>query len=109
MLTVPTLDVLRQRRSEKWSGHPPGVIGATVAELDFELAAPIATVLHDAVARSDLGYAHEVTPRLREAFTGFAARRLGWQVDADRLTLIPEVLIGLIELCRVLAPGGKVG
>jgi cystathionine beta-lyase len=109
MLTVPQLDILRQRRSEKWSGHPPGVIGATVAELDFELAPPIATVLHDAIARSDLGYAHEVTPQLREAFTGFAARRLGWRVDPDRLTLIPEVLIGLIELCRVLAPGGKVG
>jgi hypothetical protein len=90
MLTVPTL---RQRRSEKWSGHPPGVIGATVAELDFELAAPIAAVLHDTIARSDLGYAHEVTPRLREAFTGFAVRRLGWRVDPDRLTLVPEVLI----------------
>ncbi|ONI75772.1 hypothetical protein BWI15_08095 [Kribbella sp. ALI-6-A] len=109
MLTVPQLEVLRQRRSEKWSGHPPGVIGATVAELDFALAPPIAAVLHDAIARSDLGYAHEVTPQLRAAFTGFAARRLGWRVDPDRLTLIPEVLIGLIELCRVLAPGGKVG
>jgi cystathionine beta-lyase len=109
MLTVPQLDVLRQRRSEKWSGHPPGVIGATVAELDFELAPPIAAVLHDAIARSDLGYAHGVTPQLREAFTGFAERRLGWRVDPDRLTLIPEVLIGLIELCRVLAPGGKIG
>ncbi|GAB3839505.1 MalY/PatB family protein [Kribbella italica] len=109
MLTVPSLDVLRQRRSEKWSGHPPGVIGATVAELDFELAPPIAAVLHDTIARSDLGYAHEVTPRMREAFTGFADRRLGWRVDPDQLTLVPEVLIGLIELCRVLAPGGKVG
>ncbi|MEV6285678.1 aminotransferase class I/II-fold pyridoxal phosphate-dependent enzyme [Kribbella sp. NPDC051770] len=109
MLTVPPYDVLRQRRSEKWSGLAPGVIGATVAELDFELASPIAAVLHEAVDRGDLGYAPGVSPQLRAAFTGFADRRLRWRVDPDQLTLVPEVLIGLIELCRVLAPGGKVG
>ncbi|ADB30996.1 aminotransferase class I and II [Kribbella flavida DSM 17836] len=108
-LFVPGLEVLRQRRSEKWSGLGPATIGATVAEMDFELAPPVASVLHEAVARSDLGYAHEVTARLREAFTGFAERRLGWRVDPDRLALVPEVMVGLVELCRVLAPGGRIG
>ncbi|GAA1562839.1 aminotransferase class I/II-fold pyridoxal phosphate-dependent enzyme [Kribbella sancticallisti] len=107
-LLVPELAQLQRRRSEKWSGYEPGVIGATVAEMDFVLAEPIAKVLHDAISRSDLGYAHEVPARLKQAFTGFAERRLGWRVDPEQLTLIPEVLIGLIELCRVLAPGGSV-
>jgi cystathionine beta-lyase len=108
-LVVPELAVLQQRRSEKWSGHAPGVIAATVAEMDFELAEPIAAVLHEAVARSDLGYAHEVPDQLKEAFTGFAERRLDWRVDPDQLALVPDVMIGLTELCRVLAPGGSVG
>jgi cystathionine beta-lyase len=107
-LIVPSLAELQTRRSEKWSGYEPGVIAATVAEMDFAVAEPIAEVLHDAIDRSDLGYAHEVPVPLKEAFTGFAERRLGWQVDPERLTLVPEVLIGLIELCRVLAPGGSV-
>jgi len=108
-LAVPDLELLQRRRSEKWSGYEPGVIAATVAEMDFELAEPIARVLHEAIDRSDLGYAYEVPKSLQDAFTGFAARRLDWQVDPGLLTLVPDVMIGLIELCRVLAPGGSVG
>jgi cystathionine beta-lyase len=109
MLTVPRLDELQRRRSEKWAGYPPGVISATVAELDFAIAEPIAEVLHDAVRRSDLGYAFEVPRPLRDAFVGFAERRLGWTVDGARMTLVPDVMAGLIELCLALAPRGSVG
>jgi bifunctional pyridoxal-dependent enzyme with beta-cystathionase and maltose regulon repressor activities len=56
-LTVPDLDELQRRRSEKWSLHPPGVLSATVAEMDFPIAEPIARVLGAAIDRSDLGYA----------------------------------------------------
>jgi cystathionine beta-lyase len=34
---------------------------------------------------------------------------LDWQVDPDQLALVSDVMVGLIELCRVLAPGGSVG
>ena len=109
MLRVGELAELLGRRSEKWAGLSPGVISATVAEMDFDIAEPIARVLHDAVDRSDLGYAFEVPQALRDAFTGFAHRRLGWTVDPDRITLVPDVMAGLIELCLALAPGGSVG
>ena len=109
MLRVGELAELQGRRSEKWAGLSPGVISATVAEMDFDIAEPIARVLHDAVDRSDLGYAFEVPQALRDAFTGFAHRRLGWTVDPDRITLVPDVMAGLIELCLALAPGGSVG
>ncbi|WP_112238439.1 MalY/PatB family protein [Kribbella monticola] len=109
MPKVPALDELQQRRSEKWFGYGDGVIAATVAEMDFELAEPIAAVLHDAVSRSDLGYTAGVPASLGEAFAGFARRRLDWQVDPDQLALVPDVMLGLIELCRIVAPGGSVG
>lgn len=109
MPQVPSLDELQRRRSEKWFGHGDGVIAATVAEMDFELAEPIAAVLHDAIARSDLGYTSAVPSSLGTAFAGFAQRRLDWKVDPDRLTLVPDVMVGLIELCRLIAPGGSIG
>lgn len=109
VLNVADLAELQKRRSEKWSGHAPGVIAATVAEMDFDLAEPIARVLHDAIDRSDIGYAFEVPRALQDAFTGFAKRRLGWTVDPDRISLVPDVMAGLIELCLALAPGGSVG
>lgn len=93
----------------KWMGLPPGMIAATVAELDFDLAEPIARVLHAAVDRGDLGYAFDVPDGLKDAFTGFAARRLGWTVDPDQITMVTDVMVGVIELCRALAPGGSVG
>lgn len=110
-LLVPDLAELQRRRSVKWSGYEPGVIAATVAEMDFAVAEPIARVLHDAIDRSDLGYVPGAPATLKEAFSGFAERRFGWRVDPEQVTPVPEVLIGLIgliELCRVLAPGGSV-
>ena len=56
-LAVPEVDELLARRSEKWSGHAPGVLSSTIAEMDFPLAAPVARALHAAIDRDDLGYA----------------------------------------------------
>src|SRR5699024_8732340 len=103
-LRVPDLAALHERRSEKWA-HPPDVLCATIAELDFPLAEPVAAALHAAVDRHDLGYAGPPPRSLREAFAGFARRRLRWDVDPEQLTLVPDVMAGLIELTRVLADG----
>jgi cystathionine beta-lyase len=108
-LRVPDLAALHQRRSEKWSGHEPDVLPSTVAEMDFPLAPDVTAVLHAAVDRHDLGYAPLTATQLPAAFAGFAVRRLGWTVDQDQITLVPDVMAGLIELCRVLvAPGEEV-
>ncbi|GAA0940451.1 aminotransferase class I/II-fold pyridoxal phosphate-dependent enzyme [Kribbella koreensis] len=109
MPQVPGLEELQRRRSEKWFGHGDGVIAATVAEMDFELAEPITSVLLDAIARHDLGYTSGAPSSLGTAFAGFAQRRLDWTVDPDRLTLVPDVMVGIIELCRLIAPGGSIG
>jgi len=108
-LTVPRLDELHRRRSEKWSIHPPDVLSATVAEMDFPIAEPVAQALRDAIDRDDLGYAAPASASLRDAFATFAARRMAWTVDPEQVSLVPDVMLGLLDLCRVIAgPGDAV-
>ena len=101
-----TLDKLRHRRSEKWARHPPDVLPSTPAEMDFLPAPAIRDVLAAAVAAGDLGYARADGSGLAEAFAGFAARRFGWSVDAEGVVALPEIMVGVAELLRVLTPPG---
>jgi len=108
-LQVPDLATLYERRSEKWSGPEPDVLPLTVAEMDFPLASEITAALHAAVDRHDLGYTAPAAVRIGAAFAGFAQRRLHWTVDPEQVSLVPDVMAGLIELCRVLIePGAQV-
>ena len=101
-LHVPDLPVLHERRSEKWADHDRDVLAATIAEMDYPLAEPVAATLHAAIERHDLGYATPAPPQLCTWFAAFARRRLAWEVDPGQVTLVPDVMAGLIELCRVL-------
>ena len=99
------MDHLLDRGSEKWSAYPPDVLPAWIAEMDFALAPPVKAVLHDAIERDDLGYVGD-TEALLDAFTGFAARRLDWQVDREQVALVTDVMVGIQELVRVLTEPG---
>ena len=108
-LQVPDLAALYERRSEKWSSYEPDVLPLTVAEMDFPLAAEVTAALHAAIDRHDLGYTAPTAARTAAAFAGFAQRRLHSTVDPEHLTLVPDVMAGLIELCRILTePGAQV-
>ena len=106
-LRVPDIATLHQRRSEKWSNHEADVLASTVAEMDFPLAPDVSAALHAAIDRHDLGYTPPAATELPAAFAGFARRRLGWMVDQDQITLAPDVMAGLIELCRALVVPGE--
>jgi cystathionine beta-lyase len=106
-LEVPDLATLHQRRSEKWSAEDSDVVASTVAEMDFPLASEIIAALHAAIDRHDLGYTPPTGTQLPAAFADFALRRLHWTVDQDQITLVPDVMAGLIELCRVLLQPGE--
>jgi cysteine-S-conjugate beta-lyase len=99
-----SLELLRSRRSAKWTRYEPDVLPAFVAEMDFALALPIREVLQTAIARDDTGYA--MPGRLAEAFTGFAAERFGWQVDPAGVRLVADVVSGVGELLRALTEPG---
>lgn len=103
------LEALRRRRSEKWARYPPDVLPSFVAELDFPLAPAIGAVLVEAVANGDLGYAHVAGSELGEAFAGFARRRWDWDLDPAAVLAIPDVMVGVAEVLRVLTnPGAGV-
>jgi cystathionine beta-lyase len=97
---------LRRRRSEKWTAFPADVLPSHIAEMDFPLAAPIEQALVAAVQDGDVGYAHAEGSGLAEAFAAFAERRFGWSVDPAGVLAVPDVMVGVAELLRVLTPDG---
>jgi cysteine-S-conjugate beta-lyase len=98
------LDRLRRRRSEKWLAHPPDVLPAFVAEMDYDLAEPVLAALRAAIDLSDCGYA---TPTgLGETFARFAEARHGWTVDPGRVHLVPDVMAGVDVILRLATEPG---
>lgn len=107
-IAAEPLDALRSRTSAKWRSYPADVLPLPVAEMDYPLAEPVATALIDAVRRSDTGY-NQGSRTVAEAFQGFAATRLGWDVDPARVTCTADVSMGIVEvLRRVTNPGDGV-
>jgi cysteine-S-conjugate beta-lyase len=92
------LATLRQRRSEKWQAHPPDVLPAFIAEMDYDLAPPVADAVRSAIDRMDCGYANSAG--VGEAFASFAAARHGWPVDPGRVRLVPDVMAGVDAMLR---------
>ncbi|MDX6307119.1 MAG: cysteine-S-conjugate beta-lyase [Nocardioidaceae bacterium] len=107
-LAVEPIERLRKRRSEKWQAYPPDVVPLTVAEMDFALAQPVRDALHNAIERSDCGYAMP-DPDLGRSLAGFAQRRWGWEIDPGQVKAVTDVGVGVVELLRLLArPGDDV-
>jgi len=98
VLGTCSLPQLRERTGAKWRTYPADVLPAFVAEMDFDLAPPIARAVTAALAIGDCGYAHKGA--LGEAYAAFAANRLGWEVDPRRVYPIPDVMTGLAEVSR---------
>ena len=104
-LTRLTLDELRQRTSVKWRMHPPDVLPLWVAELDVPLAPPVADALRHAIDLGDTGYVHGTA--YAEAAGDFAARRWGWNdFRADHTTVVPDVMMGIVEVLRLVTDPG---
>lgn len=108
-LTELSLERLRLRRSAKWARYPADVLPAWVAEMDFPLAEPVRVALAEAVELDDTGYAWPPAVALGEAFAEFAERRLGWEVDPERVSPAGDVVSALIAVLRALTePGDRV-
>jgi cysteine-S-conjugate beta-lyase len=104
LLGRPSLETLRQRTSEKWRRYPADVLPAFVAEMDFDLAAPIVEAVTAALAAGDCGYGYK--GELGEAFAAFAGKRLRWSPDPARVYAIPDVMTGVSEVIQAVTPPG---
>ena len=81
-LSVPGVEEMHQRAGAKWAAYDADVLSATIAEMDFPLAPPVADALRHAIDRGDLGYPAPATPTSAAPFARFAARRV--ELDGRR-------------------------
>jgi cysteine-S-conjugate beta-lyase len=106
-LTELPIERLRRRRSAKWARYPAEVLPAWVAEMDFPLAGPVKRALAEAVELDDCGYASPAELGLAEAFAGFAASRMGWEVDPEAVSPSADVVGAITALLRAIAEPGQ--
>lgn len=102
-----SLGELRRRTSIKWRHYPEDVLPLWVAEMDVPLAEPVVAALTDAIHLGDTGY--PAGTAFAEALATFAGHRWGWQVEAERTALVPDVMLGIVEVLELVTePGGAV-
>ncbi|MFI2040525.1 MalY/PatB family protein [Streptomyces bottropensis] len=104
-LEVLSLEQLRERKSMKWRTHPTDVLPLWVAEMDVPLAEAVADALREAIASGDTGY--PAGTDFAESLAGFAVRRWNWDgVAIDRSALIPDVMMGAVQVLRLITEPG---
>ncbi len=103
-LSALSLPELRRRTSMKWRRFPPDVLPVWVAEMDVPLAEPVARALADAIALGDTGY--PAGTGYAEALAGFAADRWGWTVDIGHTAIVPDVMMGIVEVLKLVTGNG---
>jgi cystathionine beta-lyase len=106
-LVGPGLEALRARRSVKWRLYGPDVLPLWVAEMDVVPAEPVQRAVVEAVRSGDTGYPW--APDYAEALSSFATARWGWTPDPATMQIVPDVMLGVVEVLKLLTgPGGAV-
>lgn len=101
------LQILHTRTSAKWTQFPADILPMPVAEMDFELAAPIRETLLTLLNNSDTGYMGN-TDHLTQNFSTFAKERWNWTVNTEQFFVCADVSVGAIEMARtIIQPGAK--
>ena len=91
-----TSQQMRERGSLKWSQYPGDVIGAWVAEMDLGTAPAVEAAIHQAVHDGLLGYMPpSVSQATREETARYQREAFSWQVEAEHVSLLPDVLSSL--------------
>jgi cystathionine beta-lyase len=106
-LLGPGLSGLRERRSVKWRLYDPDILPLWVAEMDVVPAEPIQRAVADAMQLGDTGYPWAAD--YAEALASFAAERWSWTPDPSTMQIVPDVMLGVVEVLKLLTgPGDAV-
>lgn len=106
-LDTLTLAELRRRTSVKWRAFAPDVLPLFVAEMDVAPCEAVVDAVTAALRAGDTGY--DVGTTYGEAYARFAERRWGWTSDPATTRTLPDVMLAIVEVLRVLtAPGDAV-
>lgn len=107
-MQIPSLDVLQNRQTRKWTAYPDDVIPLWIAESDFSTCEPVMATIRDAVEREAFGYS-PARDDMHRAVSEFYAKQFGWRPDPDRVFWVPDVVRGLMLSIKYLTrPGSKV-
>jgi cysteine-S-conjugate beta-lyase len=102
-----TEDALRAAGGLKWTRYPTA-LGAWVAETDLGTAPAVTTALHEAVDQARFGYLPtQAAEEMARACSGWHARRYGWEVPAERISPLPDVIAGLQAAIEHFTPPGS--
>ena len=104
LLRAPEAELRRDRTSVKWVAFDPDVLPLWVAEMDVEPCPAVVEAVTAAVRRGDTGYGWG--PRYADAVARYAASAWGWEVDPTVASVVPDVMIGVSELLRLLTDEG---
>jgi cystathionine beta-lyase len=101
-------DALRRRGTVKWNRFDDDVLALWVAEMDFPTAPVVMAAISEAVEREQFGYSPlDADTGLPDATAAWSAKRYGWQVDPDRVHLLPDVLRGVELAIETFSPPGS--
>ncbi|HET8766903.1 MAG TPA: aminotransferase class I/II-fold pyridoxal phosphate-dependent enzyme [Pedococcus sp.] len=103
-LLGPGLERLRERRSVKWRLYGPDVLPLWVAEMDVVPAEPVRRAVHEALESGDTGYPWPED--YAEALASFAGERWGWHPDPGDMQIVPDVMLGVVEVLKLLTGDG---
>jgi cystathionine beta-lyase len=100
---------LRARGDLNWARAPEGVLPTWVAEMDYAVCPAVLHAVGAAVRVGHFGYPSPAgVARLRSATAGFAARRLGWEVDPGLVVATGDIMDGIRLALTVLCEAGPV-
>ncbi len=101
------LQRLRARTSAKWRYYDEDVLPVWVAEMDAAAAPEIVAAVTAALAEGDTGYPNP-QHLYAEAINAFANDRWNWSFDTANTHQVTDVLTGVMEVIRGVAPEGAI-